>query len=148
MLSQRVCQVYKVLRAPVRRLSEDGVDSAQASIERRKADVARRLAENGDVAIFNQSKDKFLGLTDVTFEVDGASKEKRVSFYFDSSRRGVAAYQRFVSKADQMGMQISFRFTPHHGQSRVSLEWEQFWDLIGKNPRALPLPDDDYGEKS
>ena len=125
----------------VRRLAHKSLERAQTSVERRKAAVARRMEKRGDVSVFNLNKEKFVGLTDVTFEVDGRSKERRVSFYFDSSKPGISAYRNFIAKADDLGVRVSSKFTPYHGQSRVSLDWEQFWDMVSKNPTALPFPD-------
>ncbi len=103
--------------------------------------------ENGNVdcVVFN-GRNNISGITDLSFEKRNSNNgsKKVVSLYFKSDREGTRAYKATaIAIADFPG--VDLQFTPHFGQSRITLEWESFWQtlneghMLGKSSTLSPI---------
>ena len=93
----------------------------------------QKLSSSSDFVLFN--RDTSTGITDLSFErhID----EKRVSLYFDSSENGVEAYRNTVQRLTESRVQkLELKYTPHFGQSRISFEWDHFFDFFNTNNQS------------
>jgi hypothetical protein len=93
------------------------------------------LETKTDLVCFSNRTDK--GITDLSFEK--YKSKKRVSLYFTSNNEGIKAYQRtaaLVSSFDN----VELHFTPHFGQSRISFDWNDFWEKLDDSTLSFILP--------
>lgn len=89
-----------------------------------------KLTYRSDYVLFN--KDTSNGITDLSFEkhID----HKRVSLYFDTSDEGIDAYRRTVKQLTDVNVNnLELKYTPQFGQTRISFEWDQFFDFVNSN---------------
>ena len=80
------------------------------------------------------------GVTDLAIEkrADDMGSTRLVSIYFDSSPDGLRAYRQAAASLSACP-EAKMHFTPHLGQSRISLEWNDFWSILSINNDSLRL---------
>lgn len=84
----------------------------------------------GDHVMHNMSEKS--GITDLSFENRDSKKtgkSKKVSVYFKMDAEGIKAYRK-AAAAMSNNPSVELSYTPHFGQSRITFEWEQFWDTV------------------
>jgi len=82
-----------------------------------------------DIVIVNDGAKN--GVTDITFEKrDSKHGSMRViSLYFMMDQEGIESYRTVASKVYN-NPAVELSFTPHFGQSRISIEWDAFWEMV------------------
>lgn len=95
-----------------------------------------KLAMSSDYVMFN--KDTSNGITDLSFEkhID----EKKVSLYFDTSDEGIEAYRQTVKQLTDANVHnLELKYTPQFGQTRISFEWNHFFDFFNSSSQTAFL---------
>lgn len=80
------------------------------------------------------------GVTDLAIENRGDEMGRRrlVSIYFDSTTDGLRSYRQAAASLSACP-EVELHYTPHLGQSRISIEWNDFWSLLSSRDDRLSL---------
>ena len=97
-----------------------------------KSHAEKKLQFNTDYVLYNSNTTS--GITDLSFEkhID----QKRVSVYFNTTTEGIEAYRNTVKQLTNMNVNIQnleLKFTPQFGQTRISFEWNHFFEFFNKS---------------
>ena len=106
-----------------------------------KARVEALMASSAtpDTLIFPK-EGTYPGVTDLAIEKrsDEVGSTRLVSIYFDSSPDGLKSYRQAAASLSACP-EAKMHFTPHLGQSRISIEWADFWSMLSSNSDSLRL---------
>lgn len=94
---------------------------------------------SSDIVLHNVNSSS--GITDLAFEnrENEFGVKKSVSIYFKMDPEGVQAYQKAATVlSETIGVDLSY--TPHLGQSRITLEWDPFWTMLNNNSLGFVSP--------
>mmetsp|Transcript_17144 Transcript_17144/g.21120 ORF Transcript_17144/g.21120 Transcript_17144/m.21120 type:complete len:171 (+) Transcript_17144:196-708(+) len=143
------------LRNGIRRTTSK-LDQLKPSVQALKTCIEKRLERSSDFVFFNENKYEYNGgknatetvsekakqrkqfmpgVTDISFEKfqqDANQRKHRVSVYFASSKDGVRAYRDMARKTANL-KGVEYKFTPQFGHSRISFQWEDFWEQVNRN---------------
>lgn len=84
------------------------------------------------------------GITDLSFEVRKSKREtkKVASLHFKMDAEGVAAYRKAAANLCDVPT-VELSYTPYFGQSRISFEWDSFWEFMNDQKYSILEPGSD-----
>lgn len=90
-----------------------------------------------DCVLFNEGKG---GVTDLSFE-KRSSKEgvkKVVSIHYKMDTEGIKSYRKAAAALSDIPS-VELFYTPHFGQSRITFEFDSFFDMLADQKMGLTL---------
>lgn len=117
-----------------------------------RAEIALHEAKS-DLILFNESRKG--GITDMSFEKRESKKGVKnvVSINYEMNEEGIKSYRKAATALADLPT-VELHYTPHFGQSRITFEWDTFFEVLSDRrlglsqdlPQLMQLPAPVYNE--